>query len=97
MSDYQTVDQSFLAVKAVSADSLFPLLTLWSNHSSEVHLDCITFMSYANTLASFDRVLGIGINGKNPTSSEIAGTFFATKASNLPRQQNTFLVARVRR
>ena len=25
---------------------------------SEKHLDCITFMSYANALGSFDRILG---------------------------------------
>jgi hypothetical protein len=28
------------------------------SHFSEVHLDCITLMSYANPLASLDRVLG---------------------------------------
>ena len=50
------VDQIFLAVMAGAA-SLFPLLPLLSSHFSEVHLDCITFMSYANVLASFDRVL----------------------------------------
>jgi hypothetical protein len=28
---------------------------------------------------------------------QIAGTFFGTNASNVPRQQNTFLVGRLRR
>jgi hypothetical protein len=50
------VDQIFLAVMA-GADSLFPRLYLLSSHFSGVHSDCITFMSYANALASFDRVL----------------------------------------